>query len=1190
MSSEIINNRYLVIRKLGQSPNSIVFLVEDTLFEGREIALKKISGFANDAQKVKEFKREFEIMARLRHPNLVQVYDFGYDVRDYSFFLTMEFVGINTLHDKLLKEGKIKLEQAIEYLVILCRALAYIHSKNILHGDVKPSNIVISPNSFKLSDFGIANIINKGRRQSRATMLYMAPEVLEDKSSYETDIFSLGVTFFHLLTALPFYLCQEKREIIDLVRNKEDFNKNQIESISKIKSKPLRKILSKMTAFDSKARFHDTSSIIKAINSELGMNFELETSATKNAYISGNLFTGKEKEFNFLKSGLNDNKFYLLEGDEGSGKRKLIEEFRKYCQINEYRFVKGKCFEKISRPYNPILEFIHQTLPILSIDKLQYFGPSLIKLLPNNSRLKKFKPLMIDNTRLEKELLISTICDYLEEISKHSGSGLVLFFMDLQWADELTLETLKDIVNRLLNKNKINKIHCCGSIQIENSSNFHIFLKNKLNINTFIKLQLSKLTEKKAIEYIKAFFGNSAIGTQFKETISELVTKSQGNRSFFEEFIRILVDKNFIARINKKWEIVKPLSNCYFPQSHDEIIINKLKTLHLNQDEMTSLQFLSLLNRSISVDDFQFLLSDKIDITIRDFFNKLEEYNILRVDPLDKHLQYSFANNMICKVIKKRIVKTTEMHLYIARRLEKMFHHRIDDYVEELAFHYSQTGKNDKTLLYLEKAADKARKEFANEEAISYYNSMIYLLKQDNPEKKFNILFKIGRIYELIGKWTLANEIFKDCLNLAQNINNELLQARCNQNIGRLCGLKADYQLALAYHQKAVTVFNKLNSKQDIAGINNDFGNIYTSLGRYDDAMSCFKKRLAIEKSLNNKLGISQVINNIGNIYLRKSQYKLAMDFYQKKLQMDKELNNLRGQSIALINIGLIFKDRGELDKAFECQNKTLDYTERLGDKRLNAFAIGNMGDVFFSKNMYDKAMEYYQKCFNIVTELGDKRGIAGSIGSMGNIHLIQGNFEEAEKCFTKTLSLAQRQEDVVDVCVSYGLFGKLYHRQQKLDKALTYYNQAISLSKNLHYKQFTADVLFEKANLFFSDNKFTEAKTTNKKAQSLAKQLSSNELIFSTEILMLKIQCALKPDEKEVVLNRLFVLLENCNDEIHESLINYTLFQITKQKENGLRAIELYKKWFLKTKNIVYKNRVKEISKILKLNALSNV
>ncbi len=175
----------------------------------RLVALKILpEEFGHDVKFALRFTREARTLAKLGHPNIVPVYEFG-KVGDTFYFL-MEFVDGSTLRE-VVKAGQLAPEHALAIVPHLCDALQYAHDKGIVHRDIKPENILIAKDGVvKIADFGLSRILGSdspsealtGAHQVMGTPRYMAPEQLEGSRGvdHRADIYSLGVVFYEMLT------------------------------------------------------------------------------------------------------------------------------------------------------------------------------------------------------------------------------------------------------------------------------------------------------------------------------------------------------------------------------------------------------------------------------------------------------------------------------------------------------------------------------------------------------------------------------------------------------------------------------------------------------------------------------------------------------------------------------------------------------------------------------------------------------------------------------------------------------------------------------------------------------------------------------------------------------------------------------------------------------------------------------
>lgn len=206
--------RYQVQRELGRGAMGVVYLGFDPKI-ARQVAIKTLHYTQFDSSElasVKErFFREAEAAGRLRHPNIVTIYDAG-EESDLAY-IAMDYVSGNSLAAHIRKDQLLDVELVYWIMMNVADAVAYANSQGIIHRDIKPSNILFDAktNEVKVADFGIARIMDSTVSRTKTgdilgSPLYMAPEQLKGEPvSPRSDVFSLGVTFYQLLTGeLPF--------------------------------------------------------------------------------------------------------------------------------------------------------------------------------------------------------------------------------------------------------------------------------------------------------------------------------------------------------------------------------------------------------------------------------------------------------------------------------------------------------------------------------------------------------------------------------------------------------------------------------------------------------------------------------------------------------------------------------------------------------------------------------------------------------------------------------------------------------------------------------------------------------------------------------------------------------------------------------------------------------------------------
>lgn len=204
-----INDRYQIIRTIGEGGMANVYLAHDTILD-RDVAVKVLRGdLAGDEKFVRRFQREAIAASSLSHPSIVEMYDVGED--DGNYFIVMEYVEGQTLKNLIKKRGALTLSEVIDIMLQLTSGLACAHESYIIHRDIKPQNILILDDGrVKITDFGIAMALNSNELTQTNSVMgsvhYLPPEQANGNgATIKSDIYSTGILMFELLTGkIPF--------------------------------------------------------------------------------------------------------------------------------------------------------------------------------------------------------------------------------------------------------------------------------------------------------------------------------------------------------------------------------------------------------------------------------------------------------------------------------------------------------------------------------------------------------------------------------------------------------------------------------------------------------------------------------------------------------------------------------------------------------------------------------------------------------------------------------------------------------------------------------------------------------------------------------------------------------------------------------------------------------------------------
>ncbi|NIP38927.1 MAG: protein kinase, partial [Candidatus Dadabacteria bacterium] len=268
---------YRIVEKVGQGGMGSVYKAVHTTLE-QIVAIKVLSSeFSDNPSMRSRFINEARIQAKFKHPNVVNVLNF-FEI-DEKAFLVMEFIEGETLEKILQRKGKLQIEEALDISYSVLNALVFMHSKGVIHRDVKPANIMFTrDNVVKVADFGIAKSVNEKTKHTKTGLLgsvmYLTPEqILGEQTSAATDVYSFGITLYKMLTGRTPFSNKTEFEIMKSHLEEDPTSPNEYNDYI---SKSLNKVILKSIAKDPKDRFSSASEFSQKLRSSKKENFRLD--------------------------------------------------------------------------------------------------------------------------------------------------------------------------------------------------------------------------------------------------------------------------------------------------------------------------------------------------------------------------------------------------------------------------------------------------------------------------------------------------------------------------------------------------------------------------------------------------------------------------------------------------------------------------------------------------------------------------------------------------------------------------------------------------------------------------------------------------------------------------------------------------------------------------------------------------
>ncbi|MCP3921583.1 MAG: AAA family ATPase [Desulfobacterales bacterium] len=561
--------------KIYESNSSLIYRAFEEKNK-RPVILKIFNKKFPTQEDISEFNREYELASRFKKEGIAQIYGKS---QAGSPMIIMEDIGGQSLENSLTSQI-LPLDDFLSLAIHIVEIIANIHKHNIIHKDINPSNIILNTrnNSVRIIDFGIATELPreitsvKNPNVLEGSLAYISPEQtgrMNRSLDYRTDFYSLGVTFYWMLTGhLPF----ESKDLLKLMHShiamQPDPPGKVNENIPEIISEIVMKLMAKnaedryQNAFGLKVDLEKCQKNMK--EQESIKSFELGLNDLSDKFKIPQTLYGREKEIGTLLSAFervrqNNTELILVSGPSGIGKSALINEIQRTVVKQKGYFISGR-FDKRKKetPYNAIIKaltmFGRQILAedeegialwkerILSV--LEPNGKIVTDLIPLFKLIIGKQPEIPTLGSVESKNRFDLVFQGFIKNLASSKHSLVLFLDDLQWADSASLYLLKLFTTDSAIKNML----IIGSYHHSETIDSHPLIRTLGDIKKSDTVVNDIILKPLNVKQINRILGDT-LNRPEEETISLaelLIDKTFGNPFFINEFLKSLYRKSLI--------------------------------------------------------------------------------------------------------------------------------------------------------------------------------------------------------------------------------------------------------------------------------------------------------------------------------------------------------------------------------------------------------------------------------------------------------------------------------------------------------------------------------------------------------------------------------------------------------------------------------------------------------------------
>jgi serine/threonine protein kinase/tetratricopeptide (TPR) repeat protein len=1087
-----------------------VYLVSDALSEDRQLALKSLRMDARLGDSLDYFKHEFMMLAKLRHPNLAEVYDFGVDEETGECFFTSEYVEGEDLYRAA---AHVSLGDLNELLVHICRGLEYIHSRGIIHYDIKPTNILIkkprgrgkkgrhraSPDGYqvKLIDFGLAQDITLSPEEAiKGTVNYLAPELVRSGPiDKRADLYSLGVTLYHVATReLPF----TGDSNIDIINRHLTEIPKDPRSIRPEIPESLARIVMKLMEKEPSARFSSANEVVRALNEWTGSSFAVETKETKESYIYSGKFVGRQTEFGLLRklfreifgvkrlqleevasradSGpIKPINLVMVSGGSGIGKTRLLREFKNHIQLNRINFMEGNCYKEGGRAYQPFVEVIGRLLKVRGIGPGEgdeegarpagkpfesRAGESVGTAKEESPGARAARRDLLKKYGPELRRLGPELADRIPEPAKSrpllnpAEEKLRLLDAVSQFILEIAAEWPMVIY--------LNDLHWAD----EETVDLLRYLSRNLHLQPYLaEVRIEAYRKGRAVVpgAVGMEMGRPLLmicGCYRDQEVAggrlELALKSMREEGqLLEIFLKTL----------KREEVTELVGSMLGVQKKPEVLGSRIFESTRGNPFFIEELMKSLLEEGIirvEKGNWRAALEDMAELEIpprvKDVFSERvsrlgeEDVEILRVLSVFRRpatvRQFERAIGFKRSEIFSRFHELVRKQILTRMRIGSLYEYGfLHDIMRETLYETLEEKRKDELHGRIGEILEELALSHEIEENAGELS--FHFEKAGNLEKALHYSIRAGDENRSIYANQKAIEFYEKALDLMPRVEVERRMETC-EKLGDVRDLIGEYQQAIERFKGILSMSDFPAEGKQVARIHRRIGEIYEKIGEYDRALESYSVGMRTLGAEIRSYEGSKLLNVTASVYIKKGLYDMAINFCRSGLEMMAGLPESSEASSIYNTIGVALSCKGDYDEATENFEKSLVLRRKLGDLEGIAQSLNNLGTIFVEKAKIAEAIEFFEESLKIKERIGNTQGIAETSSNLGTAYHSLGHETKAIEYHRKSLKIKEKVGDTEGIVVSLNHLGSIYNNIGNYRAALENLNKALRVNEKL--------------------------------------------------------------------------------------------------------------------------------------------
>ena len=978
---DVVDGRYRLLELLGEGAAGKVFRAEDRGDNNRFVALKMLH--AKDPRWENFFRREFDVLSKLHHPNLVRVYDFGPAPQENSFYFTQELVVGKPVLDIIY--GK-KVDEVASIFIEICRALEFIHGHGVLHRDLKPANILVQAHASKgervrVLDFGLwRELETQPQRGARwaGTPPYLASEVLRGFGhSISADLYAVGVTLFQGVTRRLPHGRGTPQELLAA-------RKTKAHDLIGIVAEPLATLIAELLDEVPENRPASAAEVTSRL-SVLVPGHDHSMPAT----IGRARLVGRDKEREEVRNALlavkesrrEGARLLIVSGEDGIGKSRFLQEVKATTQLEGGRAAIGHCGEDVCWAYRPIVDIVRTVAPESKRIEHPDHRQAVERLCTDLGAPVKVED--VDIERFHKHTV-----DFLLELG--ANRPFVLIVEDAGFIDAAS----RDIFEKILARARTSKILVIFSTaKGEGHKAIPQSLSKAINYEEK-RIQLNPLSTDDVAELVRALLSVDKIPSALRDTV---FAHSKGNPLLVEELVNLFIERGEIKRGEKGWQLEGFDHSVVAPRDLQEILSRRLRGL--SEVERRTFCSLAVFNRpagakllgaigGVSVPEVRKALSGRAAL------------GLIRVVGEDQGKpRVVFRHPRIREVLVADLERggvLATWHETCAEVLEERSKRNPESMADLLAFHYDKAGRKKDAVAWLERAIVHALDQHAFSDAVTLARRALRILEEEkSASHKGRIHLLMGKALLFSGELARARALFQapvDELNPRKDgkIIGELAMwfARAAKLLGAIEDNAGWLNRKIEEHRSSKNAFLRARLLLASAELE-QHTNPTSAISNAEKALRFLDKELTISDELFAFEALTVSAFSLGECERSVKYARHCLALCEKSGRTLQRVSALRHLSKGLDTLGERIEARKHLNMALRLARRSSHRTEE-------ALLVKTLGDQLFVSGAYKEAITRYQDAVKLSAQMGQHVDRADALRRLAGCYAARGDYKRA--------------------------------------------------------------------------------------------------------------------------------------------------------------------------------------------------